>query len=40
MRPFFEGIAKVKWIVMDGAAHFSHVDRREAYLAHLAAFVS
>jgi pimeloyl-ACP methyl ester carboxylesterase len=40
MRPFFDHIEKVKWIVMDQAAHFSHVDRRADYMKHLAAFLS
>ncbi|CAD6441504.1 bc00e7f4-1d07-4fcb-b139-5acfbf7a6696 [Sclerotinia trifoliorum] len=26
MQPFFEHIEKVKWIVLDNAAHFCHVD--------------
>ncbi|KAJ8069729.1 hypothetical protein OCU04_000153 [Sclerotinia nivalis] len=39
MRPFFEHIEKVKWIVMDNAAHFCHVDQREKFMKHLKAFL-
>ncbi|TGO20440.1 hypothetical protein BPAE_0295g00010 [Botrytis paeoniae] len=39
MRPFFEHIEKVKWIVMDGAAHLSHVDQREKYMGHVRHFL-
>lgn len=40
MQPFFDHIAKVKWIKLDNAAHFSHVDRREDYMRHLRAFIN
>lgn len=39
MQPFFEHIEKVKWIVMDNAAHFCHVDQREKFMEHLKAFL-
>lgn len=39
MRPFFERIDKVKWITMERASHFSHVDRREDYMQHLLDFL-
>ncbi|KAI1391132.1 proline-specific peptidase [Hypoxylon trugodes] len=40
MQPFFDHIPKVKWITLDGAAHFSHIDKREAYIKHLESFLS
>lgn len=39
MQPFFDHIEKVKWVTLDNAAHFSHVDQREKYLKHLASFL-
>lgn len=39
MQPFFDYIGKVKWITLDNAAHFSHVDQRESYMKHLGAFL-
>jgi proline-specific peptidase len=39
MQPFFTHISKVKWITLDGAAHFSHVDKREKYIKHLRDFL-
>ncbi|ESZ96266.1 hypothetical protein SBOR_3321 [Sclerotinia borealis F-4128] len=39
MQPFFERIEKVKWIVLDNAAHFCHVDQREKFMKHLKAFL-
>lgn len=39
MEPFFKHIAKVKWITLDCAAHFSHVDQRERYMRHLRDFL-
>lgn len=38
-QPFFDHIEKVKWITLDNAAHFSHVDQRERYMKHLGAFL-
>ncbi|KAJ8125149.1 hypothetical protein O1611_g8492 [Lasiodiplodia mahajangana] len=29
MRPFFDNIKKVKWVTLENAAHFAHVDQRE-----------
>ncbi|KAI3320690.1 proline-specific peptidase [Xylariaceae sp. AK1471] len=40
MRPFFDHIEKVKWVTLDGAAHFAHVDQREKYMQHLRAFLT
>lgn len=39
MQPFFDHIEKVKWITLDNASHFSHVDQREKYMEHLRAFL-
>ncbi|TVY58636.1 L-amino acid amidase [Lachnellula suecica] len=39
MQPFFDHIAKVKWVTLDNAAHFSHVDQREKTMTHLRAFL-
>lgn len=40
MQPFFDHIEKVKWITLDNAAHFSHVDQREKTMTHLRAFLA
>ncbi|KAI0139135.1 proline-specific peptidase [Hypoxylon sp. NC0597] len=40
MYPFFEHIEKVKWVTLENAAHFSHVDQREGYMQHLIAFLT
>ncbi|GAP90590.1 putative proline-specific peptidase [Rosellinia necatrix] len=39
MQPFFDNIEKVKWVCLDNAAHFAHVDQRERYMQHLRAFL-
>lgn len=39
MQPFFDNIEKVKWVTLDGAAHFAHVDQREKYMQHLRTFL-
>jgi pimeloyl-ACP methyl ester carboxylesterase len=39
MRPFFYHIEKAKWITLDNAAHFSHVDQRTKFMKHLEAFL-
>lgn len=39
MQPFFDHIAQVKWITLDNAAHFSHVDQRESYMKQLGGFL-
>jgi pimeloyl-ACP methyl ester carboxylesterase len=39
MQPFFNHIEKVKWITIDNAAHFPHVDQRGKYMEHLRAFL-
>ncbi|KAG6363097.1 hypothetical protein INS49_008192 [Diaporthe citri] len=39
MQPFFDHIGHVKWITLDNAAHFSHVDQRESYMKHLGGFL-
>ncbi|KAL9114131.1 MAG: hypothetical protein Q9227_001903 [Pyrenula ochraceoflavens] len=40
MQPFFELIPKVKWVELDNAAHFSHVDQKAKYLKHLTSFIT
>ncbi|KAI1879446.1 hypothetical protein JX265_002400 [Neoarthrinium moseri] len=40
MQPFFDHIEKVRWITLDNAAHFAHVDQRTKYIGHLEAFLS
>ncbi|KAK6951657.1 hypothetical protein Daesc_006180 [Daldinia eschscholtzii] len=40
MQPFFDKINKVKWIKIDNAAHFSHVDQRETYMKHIESFLA
>lgn len=40
MQPFFDHLKRVKWITLDNAAHFSHVDQREKYRKHLEAFLA
>ncbi|KAI0875763.1 Alpha/Beta hydrolase protein [Hypoxylon argillaceum] len=39
MRPFFNNIKKVKWVTLEGAAHFAHIDQREKYMQHLRTFL-
>lgn len=39
MQSLFDHIDKVKWVILDGAAHFSHVDRRAEYMEKLRAFL-
>ncbi|KAF2867449.1 Alpha/Beta hydrolase protein [Massariosphaeria phaeospora] len=39
MWPFFKHIGKVRWITLDGAAHFSHVDQRARYISCLRDFL-
>ncbi|KAI0199168.1 proline-specific peptidase [Astrocystis sublimbata] len=39
MQPFFDHIPKAKWITLDEAAHFTHVDQRERHMQHLKAFL-
>ncbi|KAH8158131.1 hypothetical protein CIB48_g10122 [Xylaria polymorpha] len=31
MQPFFDNIKHVKWVTLDGAAHFAHINQREKY---------
>lgn len=40
VQPLFQHIEKAKWITLDDAAHFSHVDRRESYMKHVASFLA
>ncbi|KAK3317481.1 Alpha/Beta hydrolase protein [Cercophora scortea] len=40
IQPFFELIERVKWITLDNAAHFSHVDQRKRHMQHLENFLS
>ncbi|KUJ12524.1 proline-specific peptidase [Mollisia scopiformis] len=39
MQPFFDHIKKVKWITLENAAHFAHVDQRERFMKHLKDFL-
>ncbi|KAI1277160.1 Alpha/Beta hydrolase protein [Xylaria sp. FL0933] len=39
MQPFFDHIEIAKWVTIENAAHFSHVDQREKHMEHLAAFL-
>ncbi|KAL9623917.1 MAG: hypothetical protein Q9160_001909 [Pyrenula sp. 1 TL-2023] len=39
MKPFFEHVPKVKWVTLDDAAHFAHVDQTDRYLTYLADFI-
>ncbi|KAF2756443.1 proline-specific pep [Pseudovirgaria hyperparasitica] len=39
MQPFFDLIPKVKWVKLDNAAHFSHVDQRDRYMQELVQFL-
>ena len=40
VRPYFRGLSNVKWITLDNAAHFSHVDQREKTMVHVANFLA
>ncbi|KAK8038015.1 proline-specific peptidase [Apiospora phragmitis] len=40
MQPFFDCIEKVKWITLDGAAHFSHSDQRQKHVQHIREFIT
>ena len=40
MQPFSDHIKKSKWIRLDDAAHFSHVDQRDKYMKELEAFLN
>ncbi|KAK8122379.1 proline-specific peptidase [Apiospora sp. TS-2023a] len=40
MQPFFDCIKKVKWVTLDGAAHFSHTDQRQKHMQHVGAFLT
>lgn len=40
MQPFFEHIKKVKWVTLENAAHFSHVDQRDKYMKYLVSFLA
>jgi pimeloyl-ACP methyl ester carboxylesterase len=40
MQPFFDMIRHVKWVTLDNAAHFSHVDQREKHMHHVGAFLA
>ncbi|KAK0625000.1 Alpha/Beta hydrolase protein [Bombardia bombarda] len=39
MQPFFDGIERVKWVTIDGAAHFTHVDQRERHMRVVGEFL-
>lgn len=39
--PFFKHIGgKVRWVTLDQAAHFSHVDQRDKYMKLVAEFLA
>ncbi|KAI0150201.1 Alpha/Beta hydrolase protein [Xylariaceae sp. FL1272] len=40
MQPFFDNIEKVKWVTLEDAAHFAHIDQREKYMQHLKSFLA
>ena len=40
MQPFSDHIKKSKWIRLEDAAHFSHVDQRDKYMKELEAFLN
>lgn len=40
MQPFFDRIQNTKWVTLDNAAHFSHVDQREKYMKLLGVFLA
>ncbi|KAK3368270.1 Alpha/Beta hydrolase protein [Podospora didyma] len=40
MQPFFSQIEKVKWITLEGAAHFTHVDQRERHMQAIESFLA
>ncbi|XWW99997.1 hypothetical protein V2A60_008013 [Cordyceps javanica] len=40
MQPFFDYMPHVKWVTLDKAAHFSHVDQREKHMQHVGAFLA
>uniref|UniRef100_A0A8H7MZQ2 AB hydrolase-1 domain-containing protein n=1 Tax=Bionectria ochroleuca TaxID=29856 RepID=A0A8H7MZQ2_BIOOC len=39
MQPFADNIKNSKWVKLDNAAHFSHVDQREEYIQHIQDFL-
>ncbi|KAK8851878.1 proline-specific peptidase [Apiospora arundinis] len=40
MQPLFDRIQKVKWVTLDGAAHFLHSDQRQKHMQHVEAFLT
>ncbi|XXG99746.1 glutamine amidotransferase subunit [Hypoxylon texense] len=40
MQPFFDNIKSVRWIRLNNAAHFSHVDQRERHMKFLKSFLT
>ncbi|EGX96050.1 hydrolases or acyltransferases (alpha/beta hydrolase superfamily) [Cordyceps militaris CM01] len=39
-QPSFDLLGQVKWVTLDKAAHFSHVDQREKNMQHVSAFLA
>ncbi|CAH0038129.1 unnamed protein product [Clonostachys rhizophaga] len=39
MQPFADNIKNSKWVKLDNAAHFSHVDQRKEYIQHIQDFL-
>jgi pimeloyl-ACP methyl ester carboxylesterase len=39
MQPFADNIKNSKWVKLNNAAHFSHVDQREEYIQHIQDFL-
>jgi pimeloyl-ACP methyl ester carboxylesterase len=40
MQPFFNNIDKVKWITLEQAAHFTHVDQRKRHMQAVSDFLA
>ena len=38
--PYFEHIPRVKWVTLEGASHFAHVEQRERYMEVVGDFLS
>ncbi len=39
VQPFFDGIAKVKWITLENSSHMGHFEERERYMEVLGQFL-
>ena len=40
MQPWFDQIAKVKWVTFAESSHFAHLEEREKYMALVASFLA